>query len=144
MTAAPTVRLPQWEARLAEYLTAQRDAVFAWGRVDCVLFAAGAVLAMTGIDPAAAARGRYATAIGARRLMTRMGWADLPAMLAAHFGEIGPACAQRGDVVFDGRSLGVCAGRTACFLGDQEDYETGLIHLPLARWERAWRVPFPS
>ena len=137
------VRRGAWEQALADYLLANRDAVFAWGRIDCVLFCAGAIGAMTGIDPAAAMRGRYATPIGARRVMTRMGWKDVPAIASAHCAEIGPACALRGDVVFDGRSLGVCIGRAACFVGE-EDGRAGLIQLPLPKWTRAWRVPFAS
>ncbi|QCI92319.1 hypothetical protein [Novosphingobium sp. EMRT-2] len=135
------VRHGGWEQALADYLLANRDAVFAWGRIDCVLFCAGAIGAMTGIDPAAGMRGRYATPIGARRVMTRMGWKDVPAIAAAHFVEIGPASASRGDVVFDGRSLGVCIGRVACFVGE-EDGMPGLVQLSLSQWTRAWRVPF--
>lgn len=138
--SAPT-RSDSWEQALADYLLANRNATFAWGRCDCVLFCAGAIAAMTGIDPAAAVRGRYATAIGARRAMTRRGWADIPAIASAHFEEIGPAIAGRGDVVFDGKSLGVCIGRFACFVGE-EDGAAGLVQQPLSQWSRAWRVPF--
>lgn len=135
------IRSCSWEQALADYLLANRDATFAWGRCDCVLFCAGAIAAMTGTDPAADVRGRYATAIGARRAMSRRGWADIPAIASAHFEEIGPASAGRGDVVFDGKSLGVCIGRLACFVGE-EDGVAGLVQQPLSQWSRAWRVPF--
>ncbi len=52
------IRHADWPARLAAYIEAHRSAPFAWGVHDCVLFASGAIAAITGTDPAASFRGR--------------------------------------------------------------------------------------
>ncbi|MFA7505300.1 MAG: hypothetical protein WCZ28_11420 [Burkholderiaceae bacterium] len=134
------VRTRGWESALADYLAAHRAAVFAWGDCDCVLFAAGAVAAMTGSDPAAEVRGRYRTRIGAMRKLRGRGWASLEGMMDAHFAQVPPAFAQRGDIVMANGSLGVCIGRTALFVGE-EGGAPELVSLPLASWSQAWRVP---
>lgn len=138
---APIVRKKDWEGGLADYLAEHRHNPFAWGRHDCVLFAAGAVAAMTGVDPAAEARGRYATRIGSLRVLHRMGWRDLETMMDAYFDRIAPAFAQRGDAIMADRSLGICAGRFALFVGDSDAQVPGLVERPLADWSGAWRVP---
>ncbi|MBB4620123.1 DUF6950 family protein, partial [Sphingomonas abaci] len=66
-------RYPDWEARLAAYLEPLRARPFAWGRHDCSTFAAGAVEAMTGVDPMPEFRGRYSTARGSVRALRRFG-----------------------------------------------------------------------
>lgn len=137
------MRLPDWEQRLGDYLDAHRHAVFVWGELDCVLFAAGAIEAITGIDPAASVRGRYRTRIGSLRQLHARGYADLTAMMDAHFTQIVPARAMRGDIVMAQGSLGVCFVKNGYFVG-QEGGESGLITLPLADWEAAWRIPFEA
>ena len=132
-------RLPDWEARLSDWLAAQRGRPFEWGRNDCVLFAAGAVQAMTGRDPAADVRGTWSTRIGALRALKEQsarGVADV-----VWFEEIEPAHAMRGDLVLARQSLGVCIGRVAMFVGE-DGGEAGPVPLPRAEWARAWRVPF--
>ena len=128
-------RLDDWESRLGEYLAGHRRTPFAWGIHDCVLFAAGAVEALTGVDPAADVRGRYATAIGSKRTLTRMGYASVEALADAHLSRTNTAMAQRGDVVMADGSLGVCVGRDALFPGTD-----GLERLPRAVWQAAWSV----
>lgn len=135
------MRLPDWEARLGDYLARHRHAVFAWGRLDCVLFAAGGIEALTGDDPAAAVRGRYRTKTGAARKLRAQGCRTVAALMDARFEAIQPAFAMRGDVVMAQGSLGLCLGALALFIGE-EDGAPGLVSLPLAAWERAWRVPF--
>jgi hypothetical protein len=130
------IRGPAWEAALAAFLEEHRTATFAWGECDCVLFAAGAVAAMTGTDPAAAARGHYRTQLGSRRMLTRMGWSSLEGMMDAHLERVAPAFAQRGDVVMSEGSLGICAGRFAWFVTAE-----GLAPRALSAWTEAWRVP---
>lgn len=138
MRPSPT-RLPDWEDRLSDYLGRHREAVFAWGRLDCVLFAAGAVAAMTGEDPAAHLRGRYATKIGAMRKLHAEGARGVADLASVRFAEVGPAFARRGDLVLAQESLGVCIGRVACFLTDGA---AGLTAVPIGEWSRAWRIPF--
>lgn len=76
---------------------------FAWGRNDCCTFAAGAVEAMTGEDPAAAFS--YHTLAGAvttlREITGRDDYAEGLACLpdALGFARVAVLCAQRGDLV---------------------------------------------
>ena len=55
------MRLHDWEHRLTRYVTEVACTGFAHGSHDCALFAAGAVEAITGIDPGARWRGRYSS-----------------------------------------------------------------------------------
>ncbi len=58
---------------LDAFLEAETAAGFDWGVRDCWLLPADWVLARTGRDPASAWRGRYRTALGAARIIRRMG-----------------------------------------------------------------------
>lgn len=132
-------RLPDWEARLHDYLAACERATFAWGTLDCVLFSAGAVLAMTGVDPAAAARGHYTTAIGSVRALRRYGDGTLIRTLNARFARQPIGFAKRGDLVMVDGMVGVCIGADAVFVGEN-DGVAGLVRFPRATWSRAWVV----
>lgn len=88
-------RLPDWPARLAAYLEAQRVQPFAWGSNDCVLFAAGAVRAITGADLLPVQR--WQSVREASRLLVRLG--GLRAALDARLPAVPLAYAQRGDVL---------------------------------------------
>ena len=90
-------RLPDWEQRLHDYLAANEGAVFSWGRLDCALFSAGAVLAITGVDPAADFRGHYRTRRGSACALGRFGQRTLLATVAARFPETPIGYARRGD-----------------------------------------------
>jgi hypothetical protein len=112
-------------------------APFAWGTHDCCLFAADAVLAQTGVDPAAEFRGMYVDARGAVALLTDLGGLQA---VAARAGESIPAlCAQVGDiglVEHEGRELlAVCAGPVWLVPAEQ-----GLTALPIDSATSAWRV----
>jgi hypothetical protein len=108
-------RYTDWRARLTAYVAAGALPEFAYGRHDCALFAAGAVLAMTGQDFAAAYRGRYSTLRGGLRVLRQDGFADHVALAAAHLPACHPSQAMPGDLaVFDsaaGRVLGVVQGQ---------------------------------
>lgn len=91
-------RLPDWNARLAAVVEAARGRPFAYGRHDCALFAADAVEAMTGEDPAAAFRGRYGTAFEGCAALRKAGFADHVEAVAAQFAEIPAARARPGDL----------------------------------------------
>lgn len=58
---------------LIEYIERSALTPWEWGKMDCVMFAAGWVLGVTGIDIAAPIRGKYATTSQARRLIKRNG-----------------------------------------------------------------------
>jgi len=135
------MRKADWEQALADYLAGHGGAVFAWGKCDCAMFAAGAVEAMTGINPAADVRGKYKSQAGAGRAIKQAGFADLGEWVSAKFDEVPPAFAQRGDIVMAEGSLGICNGALAWFVGE-ESGEAGLVSRPMMEWERVWRVPF--
>lgn len=133
------IRLPDWEERLHHYLAEHERAVFVWGGFDCALFAAGAVEAQRGDDPAAAYRGRYSTAVGAARALRRYGEGTLEATIDAGFAERPIGFARRGDLVLVDGMVGVCVGPEALFIGE-EDGAAGLVSYPRAAWSKAWEV----
>lgn len=136
-------RLPDWDARLAAYLEPIRARPFAWGRHDCCTFSAGAVEAMTGVDPMPEFRGRYTTAIGSARALRRYGAGSLPATLDTKFARVPASLAQRGDLVMTDRLLSVAWGAFAIAVGQEADRE-GLIRLDRGQWidPIAWRVAY--
>ncbi|KKI17501.1 DUF6950 family protein [Sphingomonas sp. Ag1] len=136
-------RYPDWDARLAAYLEPLRLRPFAWGKHDCCIFAAGAVEAMTGVDPMPEFRGRYTTAIGSARALRRFGRGDLAATLDGKFEPVPAALAQRGDIVMSSGLLGICWGPFLFAVGSEGDRE-GLVRIDRRAWvePRAWRVAY--
>ncbi len=134
-------RLPDWETRLAAYLEPLRLCAFAWGRHDCCTFSAGAVEAMTGIDPMPEFRGRYTTARGSVRALRRFGAGDLVRTLDGKFEPVAAPLAQRGDIVMSSGLLGICLGPFLVAVGREGERE-GLIRIERPIWDapRAWRV----
>lgn len=97
-------RLPDWPALLARHILDATDRVFEWGRHDCSVFAADGILAITGRDPIARARGRYADEKRASVILREIGGLGVPEAaetLMIEFGAplVHPAFAQRGDLV---------------------------------------------
>lgn len=120
-TSVPTAiprRLPDWPDRLHEFIVVRWHAPFAWGRHDCLLFAGGAIAAMTGADPFAPAIGLYKTRRQSTAALRAHGYATYADLLRDRLGEpcTGCARAQRGDVVaFDrddgaGLTTGIAVG----------------------------------
>ncbi len=110
---------------------------FAWGSNDCALFAADAVLAMTGIDHAKDLRA-YDSAQAAARLIDSRG--GLEAIATGAMGNQIPALmAGPGDVVMHaegGRpTLAICNGSTLIAPGPD-----GIVALPMSAAITAWRV----
>ncbi|MBM6576338.1 hypothetical protein KCP91_08130 [Microvirga sp. SRT01] len=138
-------RKPDWEARLAAYLDPLRLRAFAWGRHDCCTFAAGAVEAMTGVDPMPEFRGHYTTARGSVRALRRIGRGTLAATLDAKFESVEPSLAQRGDIIMSSGLLGICFGAFLIAVGREGERE-GLIRIDRPVWvePRAWRVQYGS
>ncbi|MFS0771031.1 DUF6950 family protein [Sphingomonas sp. 1P08PE] len=133
------IRLPDWEQRLHDYLAGLEGAEFVWGKMDCALFAAGAVEAMTGEDPAAAYRGKYRSVAGSVRALKTYGAGTLAATIDAGFEEREVGFARRGDLVMVDGMVGVCIGPDALFIGE-EDGAPGLIRFGRERWAKAWSV----
>ena len=133
-------RVEGWEKSLNDCIEAALVRPFCWGENDCCLFAADAIRALTGRDPAGDYRRRYASAAQAAKLLQRLGGIEaIPG--TAGFEEVAVAFARRGDVVLaenDGNLLlGVVdmTGRRIAVPGAQ-----GLVFLPLESALKAWRV----
>lgn len=133
-------RRPDWLARLTVYLAAAARQPYAIGTHDCALFAAGAVEAVTGHDPAAVWRGAYDSKMAGLRLLRAAGHDDHLAATSATLPEIAPPFAAPGDIaaVHDGAgqtALGVVQGEMVYVLR-----ETGLGLVPRTAMFRAWRT----
>ena len=119
---------------LATYVAARETVPFAWGLHDCVTFAAGAVLALTGRDPLADIAA-WTTERAALRELDRRG--GLAAAVSSVLTEIPLAHAHRGDIgAVDGVRgplLVVIEGMT--LVGPDRD---GLARLPRTKLVRAW------
>ena len=96
-------RIPDWPSALAAFMESRERMPFAWGRNDCVLFAADAVVAMTGHDLATPSNRCYRSARGAAGVLKRLGHGGVAALAGARFPALGwpsvaVSYAQRGDI----------------------------------------------
>lgn len=85
--------------RLSDYLAEVMARPWAWGACDCCFFAGEWIFAATGRDPIAPYRGRYSTAIEARRLIVAAG--GLSGLLDPEMARCGfrkTAAPQTGDI----------------------------------------------
>lgn len=99
MTQQHLRRHAAWRARLAAEMDRQRRIPFAWGRHDCAIgFAAAIVEAVTGTDLARGFRGKYRGPTAALRLLRTRGAATLEDFAAQLLPEIHPIDAQVGDL----------------------------------------------
>ena len=127
-------RRADWEHRLFQFIQARAATPFEWGKHDCWLFAADAVMAMTEVDIAASYRGKYHTASGAKKYgpVSRLpDKAGLKKIDNKRF-------ARRGDVVLIAGKrplLGVCVGAQCVAPG-----KTELVYLKMSGVRQAWRV----
>lgn len=142
MTNLPNCRLPDWQTRLAALMASRRTTPFAWGTQDCCLFAADAVLAITGHDPAADLRHSYTTAAGAARVLAAAG--GVAGIAIRRAGPVVPvALAQPGDIGL----LKLDAADSACRLALavyggscwHAPGPAGLSSHPMTSIVRAWR-----
>ncbi len=138
MTAMVMIRRRRtdWQLRLAAFGLERERMPFEWGRNDCCLFSADAVLAMTDSDAAHAYRG-YRTALEAQRLLDLHGGARGLATRA--WGpSVAPAFAAVGDVVLlmnEGREvLGICNGTNAMSAGAEGTEFIGM-EAAVAAWK---------
>ncbi len=92
-------RLDTWKARLSDYVLGAGNRPLVFGSFDCMLFAAGGVEAVTGVDLAADFRGRYTTVKGGLRVLKRAGFADQMTLMDARLGpRLGWVAGAPGDV----------------------------------------------
>lgn len=143
-------RTPHWARReLHAFLLARADEPFAWGKNDCCLFPADAILAMTGVDLAKDFRDKYSDAAGAMRLIAGVtggkSVGDAAAWCAAQQGLVElehPRCAQRGDLVTmlngDGDEMAGIVGLSGRHLVTVG--QPGLVTFSIEKVKRAWRV----
>lgn len=133
------MRHSDWRSRLTAYLTEHAQARFRPGRMDCALFAAGAVAAMTDTDPGRGWRGTYRSLRRGHRLMQAAGHADHIAYFASLFPEVAPAEAHQGDVAVveeeDMACLGIVQGEMIYVVT-----LAGFGLVPRERMVRAFRV----
>lgn len=130
------MRRHDWPEKLADYLDDCAERPFTWGSHDCCQFAAGAVAAMTGVNPAA--QFSYGTEAEAAALLEQHG--GVAGLATLTLGEsVHPAKAGRGDVVLanlsGGPSLGVLVGNECAFAAAR-----GLVFWPRAVATQAWRI----
>lgn len=122
-------RLSDWQTRLAEYLESSRGLV-ASGDVElCALFAAGAVEAVTGENPADQFRGKYREVAD-----------NLERTIDTLFDAVPVPLAQTGDIAFDGEAIGVVYGPHAMFIAETTGGEVKLAAVPRSDLVKVWGV----
>lgn len=128
-----------WEQALFRYTASMLAVPYEWGQNDCILFAAGCVEAMTGVDLAAEYRGTYDGPEGAARIIARAGAGSLGEFLALYLPETPVSLVQRGDIVIadapSGDFAAVCQGATC--VGPSR---RGLIHIKTLQAKQAFKV----
>lgn len=137
---APFKRIPGWRAALYAEIARHKAEPFCYGERDCALFLANCILAMTGVDPAAAYRGRYTTLDDGIALLRADGHDDHIALAAALLPTIHVSRAHVGDGAVvpadaDGFALGVVTGAEIAVA-----HPRGLGFVPLTAAIRAFRI----
>jgi len=114
---------------------------------DCALMSYGGAAAITGEDKAATYRGRYTDRAGSALALRELGKGTLLRTVNADYAKKPPSMAQRGDLVWFARSLGICMGAAALFVGEEHIADAaglhmrdGLVSIPRALWQKAWSV----
>jgi len=138
-------RIGDWELALYDYMVANENQPHVYGERDCVLFAAGAVQAMTGEDFAAEYRGKYTTEKGALKILAKLGDGTVRGLVDRHLPSLPIGFGRRGDLALFEGSLGVIMGPHAVFVGaylDEEGNELPPAYVlkPRPEWEKAWAV----
>jgi hypothetical protein len=151
-------RKHSWPEDLHAFFEARKGEPFSWGKNDCCLFTADAILAMTGVDVAAEYRGKnYSDEAGAfAELHTVTGGTtveDAATYAANKYGmKLLPSVlfAQRGDLVLFTNAAGPAEpgstvslalgivyhnGKHALFGGPK-----GVSRIPVKSCTKAWRV----
>ena len=129
------MRISTWEDALVNYVALKRHEPFEYGVNDCCMFAAGAVLEMTGEDPMSEFRGEYDILKGSLKVIKEIGEGTLELTLDGKFPEVSIGYAQRGYLAFFDGSVGVVMGDFAYFASDD-----GLERVPRDLWDKCWSV----
>jgi len=130
-------KLADWESRLSHLVSVVHGRSFAWGKLDCCLWAAACVEAQTGVDHAEGIRGTYNDAAGAARIVRRMGGLRGVGALAGP--AVSPLMAHHGDIGLvrsNGKPvLALCAGPLWLVVTSQ-----GLVNVPFDAALMCWRT----
>lgn len=134
------IKKTDWQLLLINYLTQNKSTPFTWGEFDCCLFACNCVEVMTGFDPGQTYRGRYTTAIGAQRALTKYAQGTIVSAFTAVFGPVKPRLnAGRGDIVLvqqlDEQLIGVMCGGHIWVVGDN-----GVFQVPFSQVIGCWHA----
>ena len=130
-------KLRDWEERLSYLVSEVHGTPFAWGKLDCCLWAAACVEAQTGVDHAEGIRGTYSDARSAARVVRALGGLrgiggrlgdPIPPLMVRH-GDIGIVRSNGKPV------LSVFGGQTWLVVTS-----AGLINVPLGAATHVWRV----
>lgn len=119
---------------LNAYIEAARDRPFEWGKNDCCTFAFGAIEALTGENRMA--EFQYHDKESANRALRETGQGTLYRTMVKKFGRpLHPSRAQRGDIGYRDKMLGVVMGAETVFVGEEGTRE-GLVTAPTLenRW----------
>lgn len=130
-------RFEQWPRLLSDYIADCKKKPFEWGQHDCLLFAGGAVKALTGVDFCEQYKG-YSTEQEAIDIVSTKG--GIEALISSHLGHEGSRnimTARRGDIVvfkMPDKTAGIVddSGESIVFLTRE-----GIRRIPL---KKAWRV----
>ena len=106
-------RYVDWPSRLNTYLMEVQECIpdgkLKYGKFDCCIFIADAVVVMTGVDLFKKYRGKYKTKAKAWRMIKRLG-----GFRKALASVIGPEChkamVSQGDIVYLSGACGICFG----------------------------------
>lgn len=132
-----TNRRPDWPERMWAAIQGHDQDVFGWGTLDCCLFAAEVVDAMTDSKFAKALRARYQDKRSAVQFLKDEG--GLEAAVSAYLGPPSPGRALRGDVVLfntpSGCCLGICVGQQIAAISS-----VGLLFFPGSMADQRWAV----
>ncbi len=129
-------RYLDWPVRLNEYIIASEKKKFEHGTHDCVIFAAGAIEAMTGENPMLEFRDQYDDWNDSEEGLNEAGYDKLYKNIIKRFGTpILGVKGQKGDLAFYEGACGIVLGRYAMFLG-----ENGYVYVSLRHLQRAFRV----
>ncbi len=142
-------RKEHWQTRdFHAFLLERVHTSFSWGINDCCLFAADAILAITGTDIANDFRGKYYDQESAFALIKSVTGgetvADAAAHCAAKYGLIEhqhPFMAKRGDLVVIQNGQNLIAG--VVHLNGRHAVsvtESGIVRLPITSVVRSWSL----
>lgn len=140
------MRLSSWSHNLEDFIDSLRDKPFSWGKNDCLTFANGSHIAMTGNALASDWVGGYSSAFGAKKryltLLKKQGSKSIIEAIDKRLQRLnttlpprGSIAARKADNPVTGVSLGVCVGEKIAYVGDD-----GLVFMPPQNDDVYWAV----